>query len=350
MGGNFGRHGAPMSSRDDASFSDPRSESGAAVHEGSVCCVDIDALRGWKEHRLPELREEHRLPALARLVRLDDTATPVADHPIHGPRVVLGRYQPRHGPVDLRFARLLDHQRYRLGAPHAHLEHIDGQWHLQMVAPRAQTSVNERDLTHLHSATPLHDGTELTLGVTRFRFRTSDVSLLDWRRFRGQLLEQIDEPTLFLKRRGGICGPRRRLSKHQPLLLGRSHPEPGTLPGTDEWPPPADNSWDLSGLFGRERKYVAFRHAAIEWTDESWAIRPLSDRRHSFVNRRRIREPTALEGGDEIGLGSVLFYFAHPGDDPGEAVRPPVPEVVDWCQDRPPGASVLRRDSQPSED
>ena len=313
--------------------------------------VDPDVLRGWTEERDPDLRRRHQLPALAELNQLDDGNNVVARYPIHGPEVLLGRYQSRYAPVDVQFSRLADHQTYRLGAPHALLECDEGVWHLNVVSPRVETRVDGMTLEHLHDPKVIDDGTEVTLGVTRFRFRTGDVTVASWRQMRQRLFERVDEPTLFLKRRGGVCGPSHRLDEDRQLVVGRSHPAPGDLPNTDEWPEVAEARWDLSGLYEFERKYVAFRHLVVELHQGRWMARALSSRQSTFINRVPVSSGRVpLETGDEIALGSVLLRFHHPHRTL-ESSRPRhVPNVVDWSEGRPPMKMSRKKASDGPED
>lgn len=297
--------------------------------------VDLDVLRGWSEHRDPALRRGHRLPALAEFIQLGDDG-PVCRYTIHGPDVLLGRFQSRYAPVDVLFDRLQDHQVYRLGAPHAHLNFADSQWHLQVLSPRSTTLVDGEPLEHLHKPRLLDDGDELTLGVTRFRFQSISGNDGHWRHRRQELLETVARPALFLKRRGGLCGPHRLLDEDTALVLGRTFPIPGTLPDTNEWPERDKNHWDLSGLYDFERRYIAFRHARIERDHKKWTITPVSSRQQTFVNRIAISEKIALQPGDEIGLGSVLLHFHHPDHDREQERERHIPTAVDWSEGRRP--------------
>lgn len=312
--------------------------------------VDLDALRGWEEQRDPALQAPHGLPALAELVQLDDNDEAVWSYPIHGPDLLVGRFQSQYAPVDVVFHQLQDHQTYRLGAPHAHLSYEDGTWRFEVLTPRARTIVGEQSLTHLQAPVALSDGDRITLGVTRFRFHTHEVSPNSHRQTRADLIGDLESPTLFLKRRGGICGPRCQLREDQPLVLGRSFPPAGHLPNTEHWPHHDPYNWDLCGVYDYERRFVAFRHAIIAHHRGRWTIAPLSARQRTFVNRIAISGRVALSGGDEIGLGLVLLRFCEPGDD--ETIKGPptrdVPTVVDWSEGRPPAKTKAptREDEQ----
>lgn len=329
----------------------PRTESSRLV--GDDPPIDLDVLRGWKERRDPTLREEHRLPAVAELVQLGDGDRPEYRYSIHGADLLLGRYQSRYAPVDVLLHRLRDHQTYQLGAPHVHLGREDDHWQIRVLSPRTTTTVDDSALDHYDDPVELTDGTVVTLGNTRFRFRTTGVSLPEWRQARQQLLSEVDEPALFLKRRGGPCGPFCRLDEQTPLVIGRTHPRPGLLPDTDHWPDPDELNWDLSGLYDFERKHVAFRHAVVELNSGRWTLRALSTRQRTFVNRIAATGTVALKTGDEIGLGSVLVRFHHPHRSL-ESSRPRhVPAVVDWSEGKPPStpsADELSEPDDPQED
>lgn len=305
--------------------------------------LDLDALRGWRELRDPTLRASHRLPALARLILLDHRDRPQDSYEIHGDDLLLGRFQPHYAPVDLAFHRLKDHELYRLGAPHIHLAIHNDSWQLQALSPQSITALNDRLVPELRSPNPLKDGDLLTLGVTRFRFETAQSSRSSWLQERARLLAQVDAPALFLKRDGSPCGPYRTLSQDEPLLLGRTFPEPGLLPGTKDWPAADANTWDLSGLYDHERRHLSFRHARIQLQHGRWVIEPLTGRQRTFVNRIAISSPIPLEAGDEIGLGNVLFRFHHPHRSIDDSTPRYVPAVPDWSEGIPPANPRRRR-------
>jgi hypothetical protein len=300
--------------------------------------IDLDVLRGWREDRDPALRQRHQLPMLAELVELGPGEKPTGAISLHGPDLLLGRFQSHYAPVDIGFRHLKDHQLYRMGAPHVHLSH-DGQgWSVEVLSPQARTAINGNGISHLHDDHHLRAGDLLTLGVTRFEFRPTDMPLKRWDDARRRLLEQVDEPALFLKRRGGLCGPHMQLGQGEPLILGRTYPAPGTLPRTEKWPAPDARRWDLSGLFDEERKFISFRHARVSLQKGQWTIEPLSNRHRTFVNRIGITGTVALQSGDEIGLGSVLIRFHHPHRSLEYSRPRHVPTVVDWSEGRPPSA------------
>lgn len=298
--------------------------------------VDLDALRGWTEKRDPRLQMAHRLPVFAELLELDEKGTPCFRISLHGPDLLLGRFQSQYAPVDLSFSHLLDHQSYRLGAPHAHLSHDGDHWELQALSPRRRTCIAGEELSHLHEATPIDDGDVLTFGVTRFEFRTAGITVEQWRQAERNLLDEADKATLFLKRRGGLCGPVCSLPDAEPLVLGRTFPEPGVLPNTKDWPEADEANWDLSGLHDYERKHIAFRHALIARDRNRWTIRPLCTRQRTFVNRISISGQVPIDSGDEIGLGSVLFRFYDPDANGDQSQPQHVPTVVDWSEGRAP--------------
>ena len=299
--------------------------------------IDLDVLRGWDEHDDEALRQKHRLPALARLVRLDGPSAGRVE-PVCGPEVLMGRYHPQHGPVDLMFEGLEDYELYRLGAPHLHLSMDDeAQWKLRAISPSVDTRVNGTLIDHPAGSHPIEHQDELSLGRIQFRFETADISLSSWEQARLELLEEVESPALFLLRRGGPCGPFKVLDERTPSMVGRSFPAPGSLPGRHSWdsvPPP---DWDLAGLYEFERKYIGFEHIGIEYDGDQWQIEPLSTRRKTFVNRHEILEPTALASGDEIALGTVLLVFHEPAAEVQPArkgIEPPA--VVDWQEGSTP--------------
>lgn len=324
---------------DDEDLCPPDSTAGDA-EERSVSpvesVVDLDVLRGWSEDRDPTLQAPHRLPALAELVQLDDDGDPARRYTIHGPELLLGRFQSQYAPIDLSFSALRDHESYRLGAPHAHLSFENEQWKLQALSPRCETRVDGDVISHLHNPRAIDDETIVELGVTRFVFRTDHTGFDAWRKARRNLLDPIDQPALFLKRSGGICGPHCLLEPSQSQVVGRSFPEPGQLPDTGSWPEPDPEMWDLSGVYDHERKHIAFRHALITMHRDRWTIRPLSSRQQTYVNRIAISGRAPLEGGDEVGLGSVLFRFHHPQQAADTEQPQHVPAVIDWSEGRPP--------------
>ena len=300
--------------------------------------VDLDVLRGWRESRDPRLRQSHEIPVLAELVQLSDSDRPLYHYGVYGTDVLLGRFQSQYAPVDLHFPHLEDHQLYRLGAPHAHLSFDEDGWQIQAISPASDTLVNQQVLRDLHVSHYLTDGDIVTLGAARFRFHPSKMPIAHWQEERARLLSQVNEPALFLKRQGCVCGPFCRLSQDSPVILGRSFPEPGVLPGTGSWPKPDAMRWDLSGLYDFERRYVGFRHASIGLRKGRWMIEPLSNRQRTFVNRIAISGAIALESGDEIALGSVLFRFHHPHRTIDSSRPRHVPAVLDWSEGKPPKA------------
>jgi hypothetical protein len=126
---------------------------------------------------------------------------------------------------------------------------------------------------------------------------------------------------LFLKRHGGLCGPRLKL-------------EPGSSPVIGRFSPRSQPDWELSGLPEHERRHIAYRHAQLRPIAQGWEIIPLTERHRVYINRQAINGPTRLTTGDEVGLGSVLLHFHYP--DGGEAPwrrKLQVPTLVDWQLD-----------------
>lgn len=299
--------------------------------------VDLDVLRGWSEDHDPALQKPHHLPALATLEELGSRGEVLRRFPIHGPEVLLGRFQPRYAPMDRYFATVLDHQAYRLGAPHAHLSLHDGVWSLQALSPQKSTAIEGDELLHLNAPCDLKDGQILSFGVVRFVFRSLQTNLKQWRQCRRELLDQLSGPALLLKRHGGICGPYHLLGDAPKTLVGRGAPAPGVLPGTQGWTQKNDGPlWDLSGIYDHERRHLGFRHARIARDGQRWTLKPLAPRQRTFINRIAISGEVPLSSGDEIGLGSVLIYFYDPSKGAPSRESRPVPAVVDWSEGRSP--------------
>jgi hypothetical protein len=295
--------------------------------------IDLDVLRGWREEIDPELRADHALAPLARLVSLDGEQVET----IHGPDILVGRYLPQHGPVDVILGGLQDHQNYRLGAPHLHLTLEDAQWRVRSVSPGARTLVDGEELLHGGGHGDLESGSEITLGQVRYRFERSGLELDEWDHARTQLLNNADGPSLFLCRRGGPCGPRVRLDEASTVVVGRSFPNRTTLAGEQSWDGRTAPDWNLAGLYEAERKFIAFEHAHFESVDGAIELTPVTSRRKTFVNRLEIIDTTPLSFGDEIALGSVIFYLHEPNDDATperKAIEPPA--VIDWQEGSTP--------------
>lgn len=288
--------------------------------EALEALVDLGLLRGWEEPRNPSLRSEHILPGLAML-SLEDGQDTILELGIYGPEILIGRYHPPHGPVDLLPTGLRDHELYRLGAPHARLrQEEDGSWTLRPLAPSLPMLVDDEPVK-LGGATPIHHGSKLVFGLTMWRFTQLDTTPAQWERQASDLLKTEGGAALFLKRHGGMCGPRLRL-------------EPGASPVIGRKSPLSAPEWELSGLPEHERRHIAYRHAQLRPVSQGWEIVPLTERHRVYINRQAINAPTRLMPGDEVGLGSVLFHFHYP--DGGEAPwrrKLQVPTLVDWQLD-----------------
>ena len=285
--------------------------------------VDLDAVRGWAEPRDPSLDAAHALPPLLSLESPDG-----AHQSLHGPRALIGRFSPHHGPVDLTPMHLYDHELYRLSAPHALLELTSSGWTARSVSPRVVTAISGREL-RLGAALPLVTGDTLTLGVHTWRVTAHEDARARWERAREELLGADLEPSLFLSRFGAICGPRHILSGRRPHVLGRAF-------SLDGHAAPAQPDWDLCGLPERERRYVAFRHAELRPVGaRDWEVASLGARQRVYVNRVAVDdEPVLLTPGDEVGLGAITFLFHNPlHEAPLERAEPDLPEVVDWDRD-----------------
>lgn len=306
--------------------------------------LDLDAVRGWEERREVSLSSAHLLPALARLTLdepgHDDLSSPSAQGSlhwdIHGPELILGRYNHSIGPVDLSLHGLLDHELYKIAAPHLKLTLCtDEQWRLTRLSPHAKVAIDGVNVETLHKEFILPSAARLTIGIVTLRFEAlAHTTLTSWTRQREDLLKTQECAAIFLKRNAGLCGPRLPLKELRDHLVGRTFPTrlsgPGRGPHTRA--PIAQPDWDLSGATEHERRHIAFRHIILRPLDErDWELVPLTHRQQITLNRIDCDEPTRLQDGDEIGLGNVLFHFHHP-----QAMSPStrhtirLPNVVDW--------------------
>jgi hypothetical protein len=310
--------------------------------------VDLDVLRGWRERRDTALQAEHALPALAWLVHIDRDGSIIARHPIHGPDSLLGRYHAQYAPVDVVFSSLRDFESYKIGAPHLHLIcEGEGRWACRPLSPLAHTWLNGALIEHGKQLHRLASGDNLRLGAAKFIFEQDRTSLARWQDRRREVLRQARRASLFLMRHGAVCGPYFELDDTRSCVIGRTSPSPGDLPGTQHWETPPALDWDLAGLHDRERKHIAFRHIKIGFSNTGqWMVEPLSRRQATFVNRVAITGPTPLSTGDEIGLGSMIFYFHHPSRSTPLKERPgEVPPIADWDDGRPPASGKGSRES-----
>lgn len=308
---------------------------------------DLDVLRGWKEVGDHGLRGNHSLPALAVLVR----RTPDGRREellLHGPETYIGRYHPQNGPVDVILNGLEDHEIYRLSAPHVRVVMSErGEWTVRPMTPAALTQLNGTTLSETRQQYAIGVDDVLRLGAVDFEFRPTGVTYNEWLQRKKSALGSIDTTTLFLKRAGDICGPRLSLDPTRRAVLGRSFPRSDELP-SGPWRAEEQPDWNLAGLWEWERKFVGFRHAALDHVDDQWLVEPLSQRQRTFVNRVEILNPTPLMPGDEIALGSVLFHFHDPSDirRSTEARTAEIPIVVNWREEQTsPRLQPIARDS-----
>lgn len=284
--------------------------------------IDLDVLRGWAERHEPQLRAPHALPTLARLVPEDlRLPNPRPALVLHGPQVNLGRFNVQHGPTDVIPWMLEDHELFELGAPHVCFRLEEDGWTIEALNPNARTLINGQRVSA--SRVRLYEGTQLTLGCVTFRFEPHKITRAQWLDARGRWLSQLEQPALLLKRHGEVCGARFELTGAH-VVLGRTGP-PSLLGGE-----PLD--WDLSGLFEHERRYIAYRHAALRRIQGRWEVMPLNVRMRVFVNRQAISGPYPLEAGDEVGLGSIAFELHEPGRARAESRELPTPRIVDWSE------------------
>jgi len=80
--------------------------------------------------------------------------------------VVLGRFEPSSGPVDIDLGDLPGHA--TIAPRHARLTYADGQWTVEDLG--SDTGVFLDDNTRVTQATPIENGQELSLGNARFLF------------------------------------------------------------------------------------------------------------------------------------------------------------------------------------
>lgn len=254
---------------------------------------------------------------------------------LHGPETYVGRYHPQNGPADVILEGLDDHEVYRLSAPHVRLQmNTRGDWTVRPLTPAAVTQLNGTTLADTRQQFALQSGDVLRLGTVDFEFKTTGVSYDDWLEQKKSILVDTNETTLFLKRAGGICGPRVTAPRDGRVVLGRSFPLRDEL-SVGPWRIEAQPDWNLAGLYEWERKFIGFRHAMLQMIDDQWHIEPLSVRQRTFVNRLEISARTPLMPGDEIGLGSVLFHFHDPSDirRSTETHTAELPAVVNWREE-----------------
>src|SRR5437879_8522484 len=57
-------------------------------------------------------------------------------------------------------------------------------------------------------------------------------------------------------------------------------------------------------------EHVSRRHAEIALENDRWLIRDIDTSNGTRVNGERIQEATALEDGQEIGIGGVVLRFS----------------------------------------
>jgi hypothetical protein len=270
-----------------------------------------DVLRGWNESLDPELRRPHVLPALARLVLPSrDGEARVAE--IHGPRVLVGRYHAQSGPVDLNFPGLMDHEIYRLAAPHAMISFVAGQgWQICPMSHLASIDLNGVRISDVSHPTGIQDGDQLQIGALNCRFEVGQKTLSDWFEARKRWMSGHREPSLLLMRGGGPCGAAFTLDPSRLSLIGRSFPSQDVQPD-GPWGDLAQPDWNLSGLHDFERPFVGFRHAVVGCDPSGWFVEPSTARQQTYVNRQLVEGRRVLESGDELGFGAVLASFLLP--------------------------------------
>lgn len=318
------------------------------LETGEFGGVNLDVLRGWSQTIDPQLQRPHALPALAQLVHLDSGHV----EPLHGPDLLIGRYYPPNGPVDIVLSALQEHERYRLGAPHLQLTLDEaGQWRASHLAPGTGTGVGARWFEDYNQQHPVNDGDILTLGCARYRFEQQDVALSAWKKACMALLKKAQKPALFLCRSGAPCGPMVELSPDTTRVIGRTLPPSGDRTVRTPWDHsahhPGQPDVDLAGLYPGEAQSISFLHAAIRPAQPpdaevhapegaaSFRVTPISTRQKTFVNRQEISDSATLQHGDELALGSVFFYL-HSPEQTLQIARAPLrpPALIDWGEGR----------------
>ena len=289
--------------------------------QGGAHTVRHAPIRAQSTH---SFRATHALPPLAELQSVED---PSMRWPIHGLRQVVGRYHPPHGPVDIALAELLDHERLRLGPPHALIEYKPEQerWVLRPMTSRFETRVGDHTLGTGSRPHPLDDGTLIRLGVVSLRF-VLKTPPAQWQQAHKALFEATESPSLWLNRHGGPCGTYWELSMAR-VLLGATRRVRADL--------------DLHAhLLDPERCLIASHHGVL-WRDVQggWLIKPCAEAHSVYVNRVEVLEPTSLQSGDEVALGNTSFCFHQP-DAPERTSRPDFFVPVDWHREHTKPADV----------
>lgn len=306
--------------------------------------IDLDVLRGWRHREDPELRRPHALPALARLVHLKSGRV----ESLRGPDLLVGRYYPQNGPVDLLLGGLKEHELYRLGAPHLQMTMDEnGQWSAGHLAPGTHTSVGPDELRNYNQKHLVSDGDVLTLGSAQYRFERASIDPMTWKNACKALLTSAEQPSLFMCRNGAPCGPKIAIPRDTVRVLGRTLPPPKDCRVHTPWGAsrlqPEQPDVDLAGLYPDELKYIGYLHASIRRLPgagdaaQLFELTPLAPRQKTFINRQEISEPTLLYHGDELALGSVFFYLYCPdlaARIPRRSLEPPT--LVDWSEGAPP--------------
>ncbi len=303
--------------------------------------IDVDVLRGWREDKEATLNSAHVLPALAHFTLIEPThdnntsSPPPRSWDIHAPETIIGRYNQSIGPVDLNLHGLLDYELYTIATPHLKLvRHDEDRWHIICLSPKASTALNGKIIDTIHTEHLIQSGDLLTLGLVTLRFDAPNDERIShrWQRQRDDLLRTQTSAAIFLKRHGGLCGPRYALDLSRACVMGRSFPGARALHTPSHWPTLTPPDWDLSGLPDHERRHIAFRHAVCTPIhDQDWELTPLSSRHEVTVNRVAIQGATPLNNGDEIGLGNTLFHFHNPlASQPSTRHTIKLPNTVDW--------------------
>ncbi len=305
----------------------------------------IDALnliRGWNESIDEELNKKHALPSLGTLVFGERKLE------IHGPEVYLGRFHPQQGPVDILFTDFEDHEIYKFAAPHVRLILEKKQWYLRSKAPNCWTSINGQELDHTSPRVPISTGDVIKVGCVDFVFHSHLEDLELWLKEKKAIFRSETETSLFLKRDGGVCGPRFVLGNLKEAVIGRAF-DPKYAAKLDL----AQPDWDLSSLKDFERKFIGFRHISFLRDGPDWTVRVLSHRQKVYVNRRAITDSVLLMAGDEVALGNVAFHFHDPSNFEASTSKrtSELPESIDWAEgSRADIAALATEPTEMSED
>lgn len=284
----------------------------------------LNVIRGWNESTDPRLDKTHALPSLGTLVAGDKRIE------IHGTEVYLGRFHPQQGPVDVLFTNFEDHEIYKFAAPHIRLILERKQWFLRSKAPNCWTSINGEEVASTRTRTAISSGDVIKIGCVDFVFESHVEEFDSWLEQKKSIFRSETQTSLFLKRDGGVCGPRYVLGDLKTAVVGRAFdPEYSRRFNL------AQPDWDLGSLKDSERKFIAFRHISFFRDGPDWTVNVLTNRQKVYVNRREITDSILLMPGDEIALGNVIFHFHDPSNFEASTTRKTsdLPAAIDWAEE-----------------